>query len=370
MGRACSHIVTLTHPAIPVNQWPKRRVVRHRGVMAFLRTHWDDEDLVRRSTDIINAAIKVDDPGQPLLDATVRGLDLRYGWDLEPAERYVYVPEGADEPIGVLDLHLSHRDNTHMAWVQPTVHPDHRRRGHGSAMMAEAFRLARAMGRTLVIVGLAADDEGAKRFVVRHGFGYASHEARRLQTLADVDRAAVASLYDAALEAARDYTFVRTTDHDDALLAELVEVTAAINDAPRGELKLDDEVFDVQRLRDLHAAADGKGERLYRVYARHRETGVIGGHTVVAVQPAVPHYVWQYDTSVHRDHRGHRLGLALKVDMMHWLAEAEPQIEVIETWNNADNTYMISVNESIGYRLDRVFDEYQQTLTDAEPPAA
>ena len=37
--------------------------------------------------------------------------------------------------------------------------------------------------------------------------------------------------------------------------------------------------------------------------------------------------------------------------MMRWLAEAEPQLEVLETWNNADNRFMISVNELLGYRL-------------------
>ena len=47
-----------------------------------------------------------------------------------------------------------------------------------------------------------------------------------------------------------------------------------------------------------------------------------------------------------RAHRGHRLGLLLKIDMMRWLAEAEPQLEVMETWNNADNRFMISVNEA------------------------
>ena len=65
---------------------------------------------------------------------------------------------------------------------------------------------------------------------------------------------------------------------------------------------------------------------------------------------------------MHRDHRGHRLGLLLKIEMMRWLAEAEPQIAEIVTWNNADNRYMIDVNEAIGYRLSRVFAMYERTL--------
>ena len=60
-----------------------------------------------------------------------------------------------------------------------------------------------------------------------------------------------------------------------------------------------------------------------------------------------------------RSHRGHRLGLLLKIDMMRWLAEAEPQVEVIDTWNNVDNDFMIKVNEALGYRLSQVYATYE-----------
>ena len=331
--------------------------------MPYRHVAWDDDALVRTSTDLLNAAQKVDDPGQPVWDAELRALDLRFGWDLEPAERYLYLPDGVDEPVGVVDLHAPRRDNRHLVWAEVTVHPDLRGRGHGSAMLAEVERRTRDLGRSTVMVGTAADDAPAKGFVERRGYAYASHEARRKQVLADVDAVDLAAQYARAREAARDYDLVRVMSPvDEDLLAALVEVTNAINDSPRGELRMDDETFDVARLRDFQTAGVGKGERLYRVYARHRETGVIGGHTVVKVQPKHPTYAWQYDTAVHREHRGRRLGLGLKIDMMHWLAEAEPRLEVIETWNHADNTFMINVNEAIGYRLDRVFDEYQKDV--------
>lgn len=69
------------------------------------------------------------------------------------------------------------------------------------------------------------------------------------------------------------------------------------------------------------------------------------------------------DTAVHRDHRGHRLGLLLKIDMMRWIAEREPQLEIVETWNHADYQHMNNVNEAIGYQLSRVFAEYQRVLS-------
>jgi RimJ/RimL family protein N-acetyltransferase len=83
---------------------------------------------------------------------------------------------------------------------------------------------------------------------------------------------------------------------------------------------------------------------------------------VVVTQPLRRQFGIQADTAVARQHRGHRLGLLIKIDMMRWLAEAEPQLKVIETWNNVDNTFMINVNEALGYRLSRIFNMYELRL--------
>jgi hypothetical protein len=105
-----------------------------------------------------------------------------------------------------------------------------------------------------------------------------------------------------------------------------------------------------------------RGDCAYRVIARHRTTGEVGGHTMVVTQPRQPQFGFQADTAVARHHRGHRLGLLLKIDMMRWLAVAEPQLKIIETWNNVDNTFMINVNEALGYRLSRIFNMYELRL--------
>jgi GNAT superfamily N-acetyltransferase len=65
---------------------------------------------------------------------------IRYGWDLEPAEHYLYAPDDATEPVGVLAVDLPTRDNLHLVWAEIWVHPDHRRHGHGSAIMNEVLR--------------------------------------------------------------------------------------------------------------------------------------------------------------------------------------------------------------------------------------
>ena len=328
--------------------------------MPFVRVHPDDMSQVTAVAGIEDAARQVDDPDAFPLIAEMLAGQMRYGWDLEPEEHYLYTPEETSDPLGVLVLDKPTRDNLHLVWAQITVHPDHRRGGHGSVIMNEALRRTREAGRNTLWVGTAEDDQGARKFVEGFGFSYASHDARRRQVLACVNHAEVQRLWADAQAAASDYCLERLQPPvTDQVLGELVEVTAAINDAPMGGLTYEDEEFDVQRLRDLETALAGRGNRAYRVIARHRDSGEIGGHTIVATHPLQPEVGGQGDTAVARNHRGHRLGLLLKIDMMHWLAEVEPQLKIIETWNNVDNTFMINVNEALGYRLSRIFNMYE-----------
>jgi len=71
----------------------------------------------------------------------------------------------------------------------------------------------------------------------------------------------------------------------------------------------------------------------------------------VSVDPDDPGWGFQVFTVVRREHRGHRLGLLLKIAMMELLATTEPQLERIVTWNGQGNEHMIAVNEAMGYTV-------------------
>ena len=332
--------------------------------MPCRRVDADDVAAVEAVCAIRNAARLVDDPsGHPDLPALLPGW-LRYGWDLDPVQLYLYTPEGADHPVGAFLLGLPQRDNRDLAWIGGDVHPACRRRGHGSAMMASGLELIRGAGRHTVWASAVADSEGPSAYLQGFGFRAASQDARRVQRISEVDWAEVDRLDRDAALAAADYELVRTVapTQDDVLVA-LIEVSAAINDAPHGELSEEPQIYDVQRLRDLETAAAGRGDTVYRVFARHRDTGEIGGHTMTVVNPLSAAHSDQGDTAVARPHRGHRLGLRLKIDMMRWLAEVEPELETLRTFNNADNHFMIDVNEALGYRLSNLFTVFELHLS-------
>jgi GNAT superfamily N-acetyltransferase len=309
----------------------------------------DDTSRAEAVRELSNVVSAVDAPWEhPWLPERFDTL-LRRGWDGEPPTPYLATVGGT--PVGAALMFLPERDNRHLAWLSMMVHPEHRRRGYGSELLEHLVREAKAAGRTSLLVD-AWESERTTAFAARSGLERKSQAVNRRQYLAELDPALVPKMYDEAAEAAQDYELVRVVGRTPPDLVDaMVELVAAINDAPTDDLDVEDEVFTPERLVAYEDAAEASGSRLYRLVARHRPTGELAGHTVVAVERARPTIADQHDTAVARSHRGHRLGLLLKAGMLLWLAEAEPQVETVDTWNAESNDHMIAVNRALGYRI-------------------
>ena len=317
--------------------------------MDITQVAWSDEDGVRRFAAVKEAVRAVDEPWSHPVLASQTAAELRDGWDGDPATGYLLTVAGTD--VAVAEYETSSYDNHHLAWFRLEVHPDHRRHGYGEAGLAHLLERARAEGRTSV-GGNTWDAAAPRAFATRHGFEAKAVEVNRRQHLAKVDRDDLDRLHDAALGVATDYELVRRvglTPPDQ--LAALAAITAAINDAPTDDLDIEDEVFPPERITAYETAQTARGDRLMRVVARHRETGELAGQTVVTVEGERPHLAHQHDTSVVRAHRGHRLGVLLKTEMLRWLAEDQPQVEMVDTWNAESNDHMIGVNQVLGYEV-------------------
>lgn len=316
--------------------------------MRFTEYVADDADQVEAGRLILNAAHAVDSPWIPELTSHRRKMDVRYGWDASPVRHLVAWVDGV--AVAVAEVELGEWDNRDLAWIHMVVHPGHRRRGHGSAVLAEITRLARELGRTK-IGGSGWESPACESFALHHGFALASKEIYRVVNLPDLPSGFADTAYAEAAGCAVDYELIRLEGRvPQELLPAIAHLTTSINDAPIDDLDIEDEAFPVERIRNYEDATIGSGQRLYRVVARHRETGELGGHTVVLVDIERPRLAHQHDTSVARGHRGHRLGLLLKAAMMRWLEQAEPQVVSVDTWNAESNDHMIRVNERLAYR--------------------
>ena len=62
------------------------------------------------------------------------------------------------------------------------------------------------------------------------------------------------------------------------------------------------------------------------------------------------------------DHRGHRLGMLIKAANLRLLRAESPRTRWLNTWNATSNTYMISINEALGFRPVDSWGEWQREL--------
>jgi GNAT superfamily N-acetyltransferase len=298
-----------------------------------------------------------------MVQVTPRGYanQLRYGWDMEPG--YAFLARDDDgTAVGVLGVGVNTYDNTNQIWIEVDVHPEHRGRGVGAALVERAEAFARELGRDTIGYG-CVDLPEADAFARRHGFVQKAIEVNRRQDVATLDWDVVQKLYDDAVGASTAYELTKLTGPlPEELLEGMVELTASINDAPKDDLDMEDDVFSPERLRAYEEAQAKSDHTVYRVIAREKSTGALAGHTVIAVERERPHIGEQHDTAVDRAHRGHRLGALVKSAMLLWLREAEPAVTQVDTWNAESNNHMIGINEQLNYRIVARILAYQKTI--------
>jgi GNAT superfamily N-acetyltransferase len=293
--------------------------------------------------------------------ATAYTCRLKQGWDGDPP--LVAVHRDARGRIdGVLEMWLPRWDNRHLGNIGVTVDPLSRGKGLGRALYEAGVERTRADNRT-TIISETYDYPAGVGFLTAMGLSPVAENILRRQDPADLDWSRLDGLYAAAERKAAAYDLVRVAGPTpDDQLAAVAVMTAAINDSPTEGLDIEDDVITPERIRAFEAAQLARGRRIYRLMARHRDTGELAGHTMVGVERERPWLGFQWDTSVVRAHRGNRLGLLLKIGMLRWLAVEEPQLRSIDTGNAGSNSYMISINDAIGYRVIGSVLEYQLKL--------
>lgn len=274
--------------------------------------------------------------------------------------------DGRAVAAGRLDLPLA--DNTHTASLVLSVLPGVRRQGCGTTLLEEMTERARAAGRTVLMAdvdeppALVGRSPG-RAFATRHGFTCAITEvARDLRLPVDPAR------LDAIDEACAPYSVgYRVVTWQDRCPDELVEDRAALSramstDVPLGELDWREEQWDADRVRRNEELVARQGRTFLAAGAVHERSGRLVAFTELGVPLAKPERVYQWDTLVLREHRGHRLGTLVKTAVLRLVAERVPDARVVSTWNAETNAPMIAVNEALGFRTNGALTSWQRTL--------
>jgi RimJ/RimL family protein N-acetyltransferase len=316
-----------------------------------------DEERVRTCHELIVAAQPEDDPNFPPPSLSMLRGWLAHAFPDEPQQCW-FATADSGAPLGCYALELPERENRQNGFINLLVGVGARRRGVGTALLAHAARQADANGRTLLMGGAREGGAGAA-FAAAVGASTGMREVRRIL---DVGPDLTARLPDLRCEAEQRATgyalrqWVGPTP--DELVPGVCGLNAAMADAPH-DAAYEPVSWDADRLRAAEQRSVTQGTRDYSVAAVLDGTAEVAALTQVTIDPAgAPGWAYQMLTAVTRPHRGHRLGLLVKVAMLEWLATAEPDLHHVMTFNAAANEHMIAVNEALGHRVS----DYFQTL--------
>lgn len=288
----------------------------------------------------------------------------------DPAiERTLYGAYDGSTMVGVAWLEFPLHDNLTQAWLDVHVHPQHRRRGAGRALLATVLGVAEArdrsvfLGFTALPVG-AGEDHPYRRFATSQGFALANTEIHRVLDL-PVEEDFLEGLIAEAAPHHEAYDIRHYLGRvPDELLPSLCAVANQLGvDAPTGDIDFEEEKITPEMKLERDAMLEKAGRRRCSTLAVERATGQVVAYTDLMI-PAdeVPDVINQWGTLVAREHRGHRLGLALKARNLLEVQRLCPERTVVDTGNAATNQWMVSINERLGFRVVEEFAELQRKL--------
>jgi RimJ/RimL family protein N-acetyltransferase len=273
---------------------------------------------------------------------------LRYGGTESPVESWLARDD--DELFGWYLLGLPERENQHRADITLVVAPPRRRAGLGTALLSHAADRARQAGRTL-LAGHSAEDSAGAAFARALGARHRLTGTFSLLRLAAIPPSHLAALRQPAVAAATGYSLVSwegpTAEHRLAEVAALFDVEA---DAPRADGE-DPPGWDRARVRAVDEQIADQGWRFYSLAARANRNGQLVAITQLGVDPLDASWGFQQLTAVAGAHRGHGLGLLVKVAMLELLAAHEPQLTQVVTLTAEGNEHMTAINTELGFTV-------------------
>lgn len=264
------------------------------------------------------------------------------------------------EVVAAGSVNLRLLDNTDAAEIVVMVRPEVRRRGLGTQLLAHAEGLARAAGRTRFDAEASWPYDGpvdgagtpGVEFARRHGYAFGLGDVQRELEL-PVDEGLLAELAAEAAPAHAAYEIRSWTGPvPDDLVVSWLELSATLmTEAPTGAMEREPEAVDVAAHRQSEATLMRQGRTLAHTVALDAHGRVVA-YTLLAMTPPDQTFCFQWGTLVHREHRGHRLGMAVKVANLRAVqagADHDLTGRRVVTWNAEVNDHMIGINERLGF---------------------
>lgn len=272
------------------------------------------------------------------------------------ADRFVAELDGAI--VAVLALQYPLQDNLDSINLGVQVSPKVRGRGIGTALVEFAKPLIAASGRSLVSTwaNLGPDEDPKDP-----GTPTAKLAARLNLTVRNVGIARAADLpidpellqrlLDEATEKMAGYQIITWLDRtpEEHLVAYGRLLTQMFHDEPDEDVEQEVVEQTPERIRHDEERILAAGDRTLVAVAIAPD-GSMAAQSAVEFRDGAE-LTWQENTLVMPEHRGHRLGLALKATTHAMLPEVAPSAIRVVTYNSHVNPWMIAINERLGYQI-------------------
>jgi GNAT superfamily N-acetyltransferase len=258
-------------------------------------------------------------------------------------------------------------DNTDKAFYELNVDLPARRHGVGRAMVERLECAVRDDGRSLVMSGSVLpfddrDDHPHRRFAEACGYELSLYEVVRHLELPVPDER-IQKWVDEAAPHHQGYaieTFVGAVP-DDLVESLCLLIGQLAVDAPSGAVDFEEEVITPQRYAEMVESAAAMGRTRYETVAVTPDRQVVAQSTL-AMPLGESTHAYQWGTFVHREHRGHKLGLATKAVNLRAVQSARGDLTLVSTQNAETNVHMVAINERMGFQPFEVQAEFVKRL--------
>lgn len=312
-------------------------------------------------------AIEVEILGTDDLTVTARELLPFY---LDPfAPKRVFLARFGGRIIGRGVYEWQPEEGAPAAFFEVQVASGFRRRGVGTALLGviegvaadDGLRVLQswsahrpAVGDDVLVppTGFGAIDRDAPAARFARAHGYRLEQVDRMSRIdLPVPPALLATKRADAESHAAGYEVVQWVGRcPDRWLADMAHLHQRMStDAPSAAIEFAEEQWDESRVRNLDDMNEAGGRVNLTSAAVHVSSRRLVGYTDIALPEHAGRPATQEDTLVLTEHRGHRLGMLLKIANLEQLMRVSPQTPRVTTFNAEENRPMLDVNEAVGF---------------------
>lgn len=260
----------------------------------------------------------------------------------------------SDVPLGLANLTLPLQEDTNQAWVELSVPPEHRGRGVARFLVENALRPAiEKSGRDVVGLFSELEDKTTEENSLTREFGLEPKSAEITQVLdLPLDQDLFQRLWDDAAPYFRNY---RIDGWVGDIPEKYIEQWCALanefsNALPMEDFESELPVATPERTRECEERNRRSGHQYVTSVAFAEDGSLVANAQAEVSRGASCTLALQANLIVTDTHRGHRLGMAVKLEGLRLLNEHFTDTKAIATWNSRVNQQALGLNRKIGFR--------------------